>query len=354
MTRAYIPLPQRLSAETWRWRYDRGEVPDASPYGLHKLSEHGVDVIFGEMNLDGVPERIARALRHRTGGLEIMEALYQTSARSLRNADVILTYDERNGVPAALLPVRQRAPVVLGVGWIGARSSAPRVKAALVSRALPQAAAVWTQCAPVMPVIERDWGVKASRLHFVPFGIDVDFYPVQPTPANPDVIVSAGEDRYRDHQLLVAAVALLRSRHSRITLELATSLPVDLPTEFGVVHRERLDGRMRGLYRDASVVAIAVKPTLSGSGLTVALEAMASGRPVVMTDNPGISDYIQHGVTGLLVPPNDVEAFAGAISTLLNDPQRREEMGAAAAAQVRNRFTSDIMAAELAALIASI
>lgn len=354
MTRAYVPLPHGLSATTWRQRYDRGEVPDASPYGLHKLSGHGVDVTFGETSLNGIPERVARALRHRTGGLEILEGLYQTRARSLRNADVVLTYDERTGVPAALLPARHRAPVVFGLGWITTRSSVPEVQAALVSRALPRAAAVWSQCAPVLPMIERDWGVKPSRLHFVPLGIDSDFYPEQPAPAVPDVIVSAGEDRYRDHQLLVSAVSLLRSRHPRIRLELATGLPVDLPADLGLLHRERLDGKMRNLYREASVVAIAVKPTLSGSGFTVALEAMASGRPVVMTNNHGISDYVEHGVTGLLVPPNDIEAFAAAISTLLSEPEQRMEMGAAAAARVRQRFTSDLMAAELAAVIANI
>ncbi|WP_233213687.1 glycosyltransferase family 4 protein [Mycobacterium hubeiense] len=335
----------------WAARYDRGEVPDASPYGLHKLGEHGIDVMFGEATFGHIAERVAASVRYRTSGIELLEGLAETRAR--RAADVVLAYDERTGMPAELLRTRGQAPVVLGVGWLTHRAATPRVLAALAGRALPRAAAVFAQCAPVLPVLQRDWGVPRSRLHFVRVGIDTDFYEVQPEPEDDGVIASAGEDRYRDHALLVEAVSRLRPKHPGIRLELATGLPVVLPEELGTLYRGRMDGRMRELYRRAAVVAIALKPTISGSGLTVVLEAMASGRPVVITDNPGIADYVDHGVTGLLVPPNDVDAFAAAIGQLIADPHRRAEMGAAAAIRARERFTSDVMAADLAALAKS-
>ncbi|WP_319445961.1 MULTISPECIES: glycosyltransferase family 4 protein [unclassified Mycobacterium] len=309
---------------------------------------------FGETEFGRAAERVASAVRHRTSGVELLEGLAESGARRSRCTDVVLAYDERTGIPASLLRTPRHAPVVLGVGWLTAKAAAPPVHAVLAARALGRAAAVWTQCAPVLSTLGREWGVPQSRLHFVPVGIDTDFYGLQPEPRSPNVVVSAGEDRYRDHALLVSAVASLRGRHPDIGFELATALTVDVPAELGVVHRGRLDGKMRDLYRNASVVAIALKPTLSGSGLTVALEAMSSGRPVVMTDNPGISDYVEHGVTGLLVPPNDVEAFAGAIGELLADPQRRAEMGAAGAIRVRERFTSGVMASDLAALMKTI
>jgi glycosyltransferase involved in cell wall biosynthesis len=352
--RVYVPLPHGLSATRWSARYALGEVPDESPYGLHKLALHDLDVTFGETAFGRAAERVASSVRHRTSGVEMLEGLAESSARRSRCTDVVLAYDERTGIPASLLRTPRQAPVVLGVGWLTTRAAAPPVHAALAATALRRAAAVWTQCAPVLSTLSREWGVPQSRLHFVPVGIDTDFYGLQPEPQAPNVVVSAGEDRYRDHALLVSAVASLRGRHPDIGLELATKLTVDVPTELGVVHRARLDGKMRDLYRNASVVAIALKPTLSGSGLTVALEAMASGRPVVMTDNPGISDYVEHGVTGLLVPPNDVEAFAAAIGEMLADPQRRAEMGAAGAIRVRERFTSGVMASDLAALMKTI
>jgi glycosyltransferase involved in cell wall biosynthesis len=352
--RAYIPLAHGLSATSWRERYALGEVPDASPYGLHKLADHDVEVTFGETEFGRIPERVARSVRSRTFGAEMLEGVHESAARHRRHADVVLAYDERTGIPAQLFRTSRHAPVALGVGWLTARSFTPRFHAALAARALPRAAAVWAHCVPVLPVLSREWGVSSARLHRIPLGIDADFYHVQPAPRVADFVMSAGEDRYRDHSLLIAAVQSLSTRHPDIQLELATELPVDLPRKLGILHCARLDGKMRDLYQRASVVAIALKPTLSGSGLTVALEAMASGRPVVMTDNPGVSDYIEHGVTGILVPPNDVEAFAAAIGTLLDDPHLAAAMGVAGAARVRQSFTSAVMVSELAALMKAI
>lgn len=322
-----------------------------SPYGLHRLAHHGIDVAFGEPTLGRVAERVAASMRYRTTGFELVEGL--ADIRQRRDFDVVLAYDERTGVPAALLRGRNTGPVVLGVGWLTSRAAVPRLHGLLAARALPQAASVFTQCAGALPALHHEWGVPRSRLHFIPVGIDTDFYAVQPWPdaTAPAVVVSAGEDRFRDHALLVAAVSALRAKHSDVRLELATGLPVDLPEDLGTLYRGRLDGKMRNLYRRATIVAVALKPTVSGSGLTVALEAMSSGRPVVMTGNPGVGDYLEHGVTGLLVPPNDVDAFAAAIDELLVDPQRCAEMGAAAAVRVRERFTSGVMAADLAALL---
>jgi glycosyltransferase involved in cell wall biosynthesis len=348
--RAYIPLPNGLSAKAWGERYRRGEVPDASPYGLHKLADHGIDVTFGEISAGRAVERVAASVRYRTAGLELVEGL--AVRRESRDADAVLAYDERTGVPAALLRRGRRVPVVLGIGWLTHRAGVPRVHAALARRAMLRAASVFTQCEPVLSLLHHEWGVPRERLHYVPVGIDTDFYALQPQ-ADPGtmVVASAGEDRYRDHALLVAAVSRLSTTYPELRLELATGLPVDLPPDLGTLYRGRMDGRMRDLYRRARVVAVALKPTFSGSGLTVALEAMASGRPVVMTDNPGIADYVEHGVTGLLVPAGDVDAFAAAIGELVSDPARCAEMGAAAALTARRRFTSTVMAANLAALV---
>ena len=63
---------------------------------------------------------------------------------------------------------------------------------------------------------------------------------------------------------------------------------------------------------------------------TVALEAMAMGRPVIASRIGGLPDIIVDGETGLLVPPGDSHALREAIQSLLDDPVRRERMGALA------------------------
>lgn len=65
------------------------------------------------------------------------------------------------------------------------------------------------------------------------------------------------------------------------------------------------------------------------------LEAMASGAPVLVVDEPGLRGVVAHGVSGLCVPP-EPRAIAAGVEAVLRDPAWRCAMGAAAAAQVRS------------------
>ncbi|KAI4864706.1 glycosyltransferase family 4 protein [Hypoxylon rubiginosum] len=60
----------------------------------------------------------------------------------------------------------------------------------------------------------------------------------------------------------------------------------------------------------------------------VVLEAMASGLPVIARDEGGPSDIVEHGNTGFLVPPNDLEEFVAKVLELGNHPVRRSSMAA--------------------------
>ena len=69
---------------------------------------------------------------------------------------------------------------------------------------------------------------------------------------------------------------------------------------------------------------------------TVAMEAMAVGRPVIASRIGGLSDIVKDGETGLLVPPGDVHALRTAMQSLLEHPERREQMGLMAKEHVTN------------------
>ena len=79
------------------------------------------------------------------------------------------------------------------------------------------------------------------------------------------------------------------------------------------------------------------------------LEAQACGVPQVASDVGGIHEALVPE-TGLLVPPGDPEALAGAVVTLLRDPERRAAMAAASRARHAERFTVERMVAETAAV----
>jgi glycosyltransferase involved in cell wall biosynthesis len=74
----------------------------------------------------------------------------------------------------------------------------------------------------------------------------------------------------------------------------------------------------------------------------VAVEAMASGRPVVASDTGGLSDVVVDGETGLLVPPGDEAELAAAIERLLADPAERDRMGRAARARATGFMVSSV------------
>jgi L-malate glycosyltransferase len=76
---------------------------------------------------------------------------------------------------------------------------------------------------------------------------------------------------------------------------------------------------------------------------TSLLDAMACGKPVVATEAGGIPEVVEHGRTGLLVPPRDHAAMAGAIVRLLNDAALRHQMGAAGLVTVYQRFSVERM-----------
>jgi glycosyltransferase involved in cell wall biosynthesis len=82
-----------------------------------------------------------------------------------------------------------------------------------------------------------------------------------------------------------------------------------------------------------------VLPTWREGFPNVAIEAAATGIPVVTTDATGARDSVVPGVTGLLIPPGDPEAICRSVNSLLDAPDRREQMGRAARAWVLKNYT---------------
>jgi glycosyltransferase involved in cell wall biosynthesis len=80
----------------------------------------------------------------------------------------------------------------------------------------------------------------------------------------------------------------------------------------------------------------------------VLVEAMAAGTPVVASAVSGIPELVEHEVNGMLVPPEDPQALAGALLRLRDEPALRETVVAGGHETVRERFDGGRLAAELA------
>ena len=95
---------------------------------------------------------------------------------------------------------------------------------------------------------------------------------------------------------------------------------------------------------------VVVLPSITNAEMfgVVQLEAMACRKPVISTNLPtGVSWVNQHGKTGYVVPPANVEELTRAVQKLLRNPQLRGEMGEAGRLRVEQHFTSTKMAAAM-------
>jgi hypothetical protein len=140
-------------------------------------------------------------------------------------------------------------------------------------------------------------------------------------------------------------------RDYRALLEVAAWIPAPVTVATGLVEPFATDHvRVSSLSppaydRVAAAATIVVVPlradTSRSAGQQTFLTAMFNAKPVVVTDAPGVREYIEDGRTGLIVPPDDPRALLEAIRGLLTDPARAAEIGAAARAEVLGRFTVD-------------
>lgn len=110
---------------------------------------------------------------------------------------------------------------------------------------------------------------------------------------------------------------------------------VDLPPNMTHVAPVADEQGMAALYQQCD--ALIVPSRLEGFGYA-ALEAMACGRPVVAFANSSLTEVIEHGVTGLLVPQDDVAALAGACRRLEGDVPAWRHMGEAGRARAVEVF----------------
>lgn len=95
-------------------------------------------------------------------------------------------------------------------------------------------------------------------------------------------------------------------------------------------------------YHRADVLVL---PSVCSEGFGMpAAEAMSSGLPVVASRVGGLPEVVQHGETGLLVPPRDSSALASALIRLLEDEGLRRSMGQAGRERVLRTFTWDAIA----------
>jgi glycosyltransferase involved in cell wall biosynthesis len=158
-------------------------------------------------------------------------------------------------------------------------------------------------------------------------------------------------DRHKGLSVLLDAWWRLPPDTGRLVVVGATASAVGIVAAPGIEFTGRLTGDH--LWRQFRHAAVVVVPSIWPEPCpTVVLEAMAWGRPVVGSRIGGIPDLVEHGHTGLLVPPGDPVALAGALAALLADPARLAAMEQAAWDRAR-LFDTSVVVPRLEAVYAA-
>lgn len=212
-------------------------------------------------------------------------------------------------------------------------------------------------------------GAAGATIETVPYGVDVArFAPNAAARAHtrqrlgigdaPMVFAAGRLVSKKGFEFLIDAAARLRAAFPdvRVVIAGAGDLEAALAERAAPLGQTcRLIGNqpqseIARLAAAADVVAVPSVHDAEGNvdGLpNVALEALATGTPVVASRVGGLPQAIESGVTGVLVPERDSLALADAIAQLLRDPEARERLGAAARASVSRDFGWSRMAERL-------
>ena len=190
----------------------------------------------------------------------------------------------------------------------------------------------------------------AQRVHVNRFGVDTRFW--SPVEAPPSVeVLAIGNDGHRDWEALVRAAPGIPAPIRILTRHRPPpGLPPNVSWEDADWYTQvRSDAEIRELYRSATAVVVPVRDVPQPSGQSVTLQAMACGRPVVLTRSRGLwaPETLHDGENVVLVPPGDAEALAAAVRGLLGDPGRAAAIGAEAQAGVVRDGTVEAYAGRL-------
>lgn len=202
-----------------------------------------------------------------------------------------------------------------------------------------------------------------SKLVTVYKGHDLNWYQETPADLNGFDIPPAGftvcctgrDVPRKGFDVLVEALALLPSDvivHLLLVGDLSGNEALRQQVQ-ALAHPERV--HFTGFRKDAPALAAAsdvfVLPSKAREGLPRAvIEAMSYGVTPVVTDVGGMPELVEHGVSGLVVPPSDAQSLSDALLELYRDRERLQQMGQSARRRIETNFHTSHTVEQMAAI----
>jgi glycosyltransferase involved in cell wall biosynthesis len=339
------------------------------------LGAHGWDVsvagprdaiVYPSLRDAGIPvARLAlrRGYGHPRDDLSALRGLGAILRRG--SLDLIHAHSAKAGVLGRAAAVATGTPAVYSphcFPFVGPWRPPRRLFSVAAERALgPRTAAIVCVAEAERRLALRHRLAPESRLHLVPNGSPACTETLEPDPELA---------RFADGGPLAACVTVLRPQKAvHVFVDAAPKVLAAVPdSRLAVVGDGELRGELEqraaahGLdasrfqffsfappaARQLRSLDVFVLPSAWEALPIAVLEAMACGVPQVVTDVGGTAEATVDGATGLVCPPNDPEALADRIITLLRDPARRERMSSASRERHAEQFGIERMVAATA------
>ena len=379
-----------LYVEPFYWRCGPQQVLQNLVHGLDHdvIRPHAVVPRHGDASEDfselGVPVHRLRAINNlgRKGGpAGLVAGTLKASLGALQVAQfakshsvgVVHTNNETclsGGFGARLA----RLPSIVHVHGLGFASS--RLMGSVVARILNATADRVIAVSQVVSIALEERGVRPEKIRVVHNGIDTDRYRpgIDSNKLRQEFQLSADDrtvgmigalEPRKGHELFVRSAAeVRRSQPGARFFIMGGSVPTDSLAE-SKGYRQRLERLVESLGLGDSVVFtgeredipellsmldVVVQPSTTEAGPLVPLEAMSSGKPVVVTDVGANPEEVLDQQTGIVVPPADPQSMAEAIVALLGDAELRRRLGQAGRQRVEAQFSREAMASKIEAI----
>jgi glycosyltransferase involved in cell wall biosynthesis len=308
----------------------------------------------------------------------------------------IFSESSRRGVPATPVAIGRKSLAALlamrrhlrsrAIDVVNTHSSTDSWLAALACRSLPAAPAIvrtrhisapvsrdpltrWLYRSAARRVVTtgetlrrelvEDTGVPAQQVISVPTGVDLSRYTPGDRRAAREALGLAPDLRWigivatlrswKGHLHLLEALQSLPAAHLVIVGDGPMRAPIEAKIgSLGLTDRVRLVGQQEDPVPWLRALDVFCLPSYANEGVPQALmQAMAVGLPVVTTPVGSITEIVTDEVTGLVVPPSNPTALAGAIARVLGDAALAARLGEAARAFARRTFGVDRMLGQM-------
>jgi len=281
-------------------------------------------------------------------------------ARRIRalNIDLLHSFDFYSNILAIPAARLARVPVIIA-SQRDLGELRPRYQHRVHATVLGLATHVLVNSTAVSERLQGTRFARAGRLSVIYNGVDVTrFSPPEGSRDEPErsvIGVLASLRPYKGLRELVEAAAEVVRAVPRARFEIWGEGPLRPELEakiqaLGLTQSIKLNGATNVPENALRRCHVFVHPSLSEASSNVVLEAMATGLPIVATTARGTPTLVEHGRSGLLVPPGDAKALAAALVSVLSDPGLATRLSTAARSRAVSEFAMDRMLHRVEAL----